>query len=176
MDIRGHCLEFQEDSYTSRFGRERIHKIDILHKEAGNPAATLIADLTQENEIPKNTFDCIICTYTLHLVYEFKKMISELYRVLQQNGVLLIAVPSIMTCYPQYHEFWRFTPEGLHLLLSEFFGSENIIVRAYGNSLTAAGELRGLTIREFSKSELDQHDSRYPMVVCSRARKSHLSE
>ena len=30
-------LEFQEDTYTSRFGRDAVTKLDILHKEPGNP-------------------------------------------------------------------------------------------------------------------------------------------
>lgn len=171
QDIRGHCLEFQEDSYTSRFGGEKVAKIDILHKEEGRPNVTIVADLTKVNEIPSNTFDCIICTYTLHVVYEYRRMVSEMYRILKPNGVLLVAVPCITINYSQYHELWRFTPEGLNLLLSEYFGADSVEIRTYGNSLTAVGELRGLTLHEFSKEKLDQHDSRYSLVVCARARK-----
>jgi len=172
VDIKGVCLEFQEDSYTSQFGGEKVLKVDILHKEEGNPKATIVADLTAENTIPSDIYDCIICTYTLHLVYKFQRMVSELHRILRPGGVLLVAVPCISTCYSKYHEFWRFTPEGLTLLLAECFVADNIMVKFYGNSLTAAGELRGLRLHEFSNKEAQRHDSRYPLVVCARAQKN----
>jgi hypothetical protein len=72
----------------------------------------------------------------------------------------------------QQHEFWRFTPEGLHRLLASAFGVENVLVRAYGNSLTAAGELRGLVVHEFTAKELASHDPRFAVEVCARAYKA----
>jgi SAM-dependent methyltransferase len=168
-DIRGHCAEFQEDSYTSRFGGPKVAKIDILHKDHDNPRATIIADLTKENSILPNVFDCIICTYVFHIIFELEKMIAELYRILKPEGVLIVAVPDITVGTPQYHELWRFTAEGLHLLLAQEFGMENVTVRTYGNSLVAAGELRGLVQPEFTKAELDYHDPYFAIVVCARA-------
>src|SRR6187399_1812197 len=40
-DIRGHCLEFQWDTYTRRFGGPAVTKSDILHHDVSNPVATL---------------------------------------------------------------------------------------------------------------------------------------
>ena len=77
-DIHGHCLEFQEDSYTTRFGGAGVTKLDILHIDDSNPKATIVADLTQPNEIPDNSFDCIICTHVLHMIFDFDKAISFL--------------------------------------------------------------------------------------------------
>jgi hypothetical protein len=171
-DIHGHCLEFQEDTYTSRFGRDAVTKLDILHKESGNPHATIVTDLTQPNTIPSSEFDCIICTYTLHAVFDYYKMICELHRILKKDGVLHVAVPHIMLCYPQYHEFWRFTPEGLEAVLVSVFGVGNVTIKGYGNSLTSAGDLRGLVARDFSKDELGHHDLRFAMVVMGRAVKT----
>jgi Methyltransferase domain len=168
-DIRGHCLEFQEDWYTSEFGGERVTKSDILHKERGNSNATIVADITGPNDVPNNLFDCIICTYVLNVIFELDKAISELYRILKPGGVLLVAVPQAAMCDPQWHDLWRFTPEGLHLLLAKAFGAENVTVRAYGNSLSVAGDLRGLVADEFTQRELDYHDVRFAIVVCARA-------
>jgi SAM-dependent methyltransferase len=119
--------------------------------------------------LSSNVFDCIVCTYVLHLVFEKEKIVTELYRTLKPGGVLLVAVPDITVCYPQYHELWRFTAEGLHELLARVFGAGNVSVRTYGNSLTAAGMLRGLGSRDFTQAELDYHDPRYILVVCARA-------
>jgi len=171
-DIRGHCLEFYEDFYTTRFGGPSVTRLDILHKDNGNPQATLVADLTQPNPLPENYFDCIICTHVLHVIFELNKAVSELYRILKPGGVLLVGVPHVSMCDPNWHEIWRFTPEGLSLALSKVFGEKNVGVRAYGNSLTAAGEIRGLSATEFTPAELGFSDPRFAVEVCARAVKS----
>ncbi len=169
VDIRGSCLEFQEDSYASRFGGGRVSRLDVLHKDPGNPRATIIADLTHANAIPGGCFDCIICTHVLHVIYDLDKALSELHRILKPAGVLLVALPGLSMCDPKWHELWRFTPEGLRLKLADTFGDENVIIKAYGNSLTAAGEVRGLIANEFTERELNSHDPRFAVEVCARA-------
>lgn len=172
-DIRGRCLEFDEDRYTSRFGASDVSSLEILNKEEGNPKATIIADLTRPNTIPDDSFDCIICTFVLHIVFDLEKIVAELYRVLAPNGVLLVAVPQTTINYPYHHELWRFTPEGLQMLLTRAFGEGGVTVRAYGNSLTAAGWLRGLVGRDFTAAERNHHDARFAIMVCARAIKRH---
>ncbi len=174
--IHGHCLEFHENRYTSRYGGSRVAKIDILSKEDDNPRATIVADLTKAPDIPSNLFDCIICTHTLHMIFEVDKAVSELYRILKPRGVLLVAVPTIGRAYLECHEKWRFTPEGLQLLLARVFGDENVIVRAYGNSLTAAGTLRGLVAHEFTREELNYHDLRFTMETCAKGNEAEFAK
>lgn len=170
-DVRGHCLDFQQDTYATRFGSGTVTKLDILHIDDSNPLATIVADLTKPNDIPDNQFDCIICTHVLHIIGELDKAVAELYRILQPGGVLLVAVPHVSMCDPGFHEMWRFTPEGLTFVLAKAFGAENVILRAYGNSLTAAGEIRGLVASEFRNSTLNYHDARFAVEVCARANK-----
>lgn len=173
-DIQGHCLEFEDDLYTSRYGRERVKKLDILHKEEGNPKATIIADLTKPNQIPSNQFDCIICTFMLHWIFELDKFVSELYRILKPGGILLIAVPQVSMCDIPHHDFWRFTPECLNTILSRIFGVENVTGEAYGNSLSTVADLRGLVVHELSQAELEYYDERFALVVCARAIKPSI--
>ena len=168
-DIRGQCLEFADDWYTSRVGGSAVKRVDILHIDGSNPAATIVADLTKPNKIPSEQFDCIICTFVLHVIGELDKAVADLRRILRKDGVLLVAVPHISMCDPQYHELWRFTPEGLSRVLGSAFGAERVTVRAYGNSLTAAGQIRGLVPDEFTRAELDHHDERFAVTVCARA-------
>lgn len=170
-DVRGHTLEFFSDDYTTRLGRDRVVKKDFLNLEEGNPNTTILADLTKPNSIPSDQFDCIICTHVLHVIYEFDKAIADLYRILKPGGVLLLAVPHVSMCDPAWHELWRFTREGLQSVLGKQFKSANIAMRAYGNSLTAAGQLRGLVAHEFTKKELHRHDERFAVEICARATK-----
>ena len=69
-DIRVHILEVGGDSYTRKFRGDRVTKSDILHIVKGNLKATIIADLTCAGHIPSDTFDCIIFTQTLQMIYE----------------------------------------------------------------------------------------------------------
>ncbi len=167
--IQGHCLEFQDDTYASRLGGKHVTALDILHRDPGNPQTTIVADLTTKNEIPDSLFDCIICTYVLNVVSDPTAVVSELYRILKPTGVLLVAVPHIAIDYREHHELWRFTEEGLRLLLNKSFGADDVATRGYGNSLIAAGWLRGLVARDFRRAELEYHDPRFAMAVCAKA-------
>jgi SAM-dependent methyltransferase len=171
-DIHGHCLEFQDPAYAVWFGGAALTKLDILHIDDSNPRATLVADLTKPNEIPTGLFDCIVCTHVLHIVYELGRIVAEMHRILKPGGVLLVAVPCVSMWEPQEHELWRFTPDGLRKILASAFGAANVVVHAFGNSLTSAGELRGLVAEEFTHQELEYQDERFPVEVCARAVKA----
>ena len=99
------------------------------------------------------------------MIFEVEKALTEMYRILKPDGVLLVAVPQMSMCDPDWHEFWRFTPEGLQRLLEKVFGAENVLVCGYGNSLVAAGEIRGLITNEFSQKEINTNDPRFAIEV-----------
>lgn len=168
-EIRGHCLEFQEDAYTTRFGGSAVTTLDILHRDMTNPRATVIADLTKPNGLPSAQFDCIVCTHVLHVISELDRAVWELHRILKPGGVLLVAVPHVSMCGLQRDELWRFTPDGLARVLAMAFGDAHVTLRSYGNSLTAAGEIRGLVSEEFTKATLHYHDARFAVEVCACA-------
>jgi hypothetical protein len=167
-DIRGRCLEFQDSHYTRRFGDDRVTRSDVLHKDSGNPEATIVADLMLDNSLTADSFDCVVCTHVLHVIPDPGRAVSELFRILRPGGVLLLAVPGISMCDQSCGELWRFTPGGIRTLLANQFG-EMVEVRSYGNSLTAACELRGVVAEELLGSELDFVDDAYPVEVCARA-------
>jgi SAM-dependent methyltransferase len=169
--VRGRCLEFQEDKYTTRLGGEAVSSLDILHVDASNPRATIVADLTQPNDVRSDSFDCVVCTFVLHVIQDVERCVRELRRILAPGGTLLVAVPHISMCDQRYGEIWRFTPEGLARILGDVFGEEGVEVSAYGNSLVSAGQLRGLVTDEFTPAELDHHDPRFALIVCAAATK-----
>jgi SAM-dependent methyltransferase len=163
--IRGRCLEFHDSGYVSRFGGGRPSRIDVLDLTADNPNATLVADLTKRNDIPSETFDCIVCVHVLHLVYEADAFTRELHRLLAPGGALLVAVPGTSMIDPNWTEFRRWTPLGIETLLGQFFRSADIHVESYGNSLAAAAEMRGLASDEIAPWELNAKDDIFPVEV-----------
>ena len=79
-DVRGRVLEMGDPNYTVKFGDDRVTKSDVLNYVEGNPKATIVADLTDAPHIPDNTFDCIIITQTLQMIYDIHAVIAEMHR------------------------------------------------------------------------------------------------
>lgn len=167
--IQGRCMEFNDSGYVRRFGKKRPTRIDVLDLSTDNPAATIVADLTQPNDIPSDTFDCIVCVHVLHLVYEADVFTRELHRLLAPQGTLLVAVPGTSMIDPNWTEYRRWTPLGIQTLLGQFFQSSKIQVECYGNSLAAAAEMRGLASDEITSWDLDARDDIFPVEVCGLA-------
>lgn len=171
-DIQGRCLEFDDRNYTQRYGGPDVACSDVLHLDHSNPKATVVADITKPNAIPDNTYDCIVCTYVLHVIEDVGPAIACMHRILRPGGVLLCAVPAIMGASEEFGDLWRFTRLGLRHALLPAFGDPNINVRAYGSSIVAAGEMRGMLADEFTSQELHAHDPMFGIVVCARALKA----
>ncbi|MGB5435102.1 MAG: glycosyltransferase [Maribacter sp.] len=79
--IRGRVLEIGDNAYTLKYGGSNVTKSDILHIDDSNEQATFIGDLSNAPHIPSNSFDCIVLTQTLHLIYDFKGAIETCYRL-----------------------------------------------------------------------------------------------
>ncbi|HZO59720.1 MAG TPA: glycosyltransferase [Solirubrobacterales bacterium] len=170
-DVHGHVLEFGDDEYTRRFGGSRVARSDVLAVEDTNPDANIIGDLANADHIPSNTYDCIICTQTLQLVYDVRAGIRTLHRVLKPNGVLLATVPGITPIRPEegWDWYWSFTPLVVKRLLEEVFPAENMVVQGRGNVLSAVAFLEGLAVEELRPAELEHTDPAYPVTVEIRA-------
>jgi len=98
-DIQGHVLEFGDDSYTRRFGSDRVTTRDVLNYLYPTEETTFLADLVSAPEIPSGMFDCVICTQTLRLVRDARAAIRTLHRVLKPGGVLLATFPGLSQTY-----------------------------------------------------------------------------
>jgi SAM-dependent methyltransferase len=172
-DIHGRVLEIKDDLYTSRFGGGRVTTSDVLHPEEGNPAATIIADLTRGDHMRSDTFDCIVLTQTLHLIYDVRAALTTLYRILKPGGVLLATVSGISKIsredMDRWGHHWSFTSRSAKQLFGEFFPPEQVQVEAYGNVLSTIAFLHGLASDDLRQNELDHVDPDYEMLIAIRA-------
>lgn len=177
-DVRGHVLEFAGDEYATRFGGgragpdERVERVDVMDIDPANPRATIVADLSEPGTLPAASFDCIICTQVLMLIFDFRAALAGLQQALKPGGVLLITVAGISrNCDPEVDgsDYWRFTSRSLQRLLEEQFPADAVSVRSYGNVRSASGFLYGLAAEELSAAELDPHDRNYEVTVAGRA-------
>ena len=157
-------------------GDSAITALDVLHADASNPIATIVGDLATGAGIPEDSFDCVICTQTLHVIYEVEAAIATLQRMLKPGGVALVTIPGItQTCRPDrdlWGDYWRFTTLSARRLFESAFAPEGVRVEAYGNVLAASAFLYGLAAEELRREELEPRDPDYEMLIAVRSQRS----
>ena len=171
-DIRGDVLEIGDDLYSRRFGRG-IEKQDILRYPAG-PKATIVGDLAEPGTLPSESFDCIILTQALHLIFDMTAAVQQLHRALRPGGVLLVTVPGISPVVGgewQESWYWSLTENALKRLLSGPFQSSEVSVTSFGNLFAATAFLHGACVEEVDRSKLQPNMEAYPVTVAARARR-----
>ena len=175
-DIVGEVMEIGDDTYTRRFGHaELLRSIDVLHAADGNPKATLVGDLASGDGLPRDRYDCIICTQTLQSIYRVQDAVHTLYQALRPEGVVLATVPGISQALrpdrDQWGDYWRFTTTSARKVFEEAFPAEEVKVEAYGNLVSATAFLHGLVVEDLLPQELDPRDPDYELLIAIRARR-----
>jgi SAM-dependent methyltransferase len=171
--IRGRVAEVQDSTYTMRYGAGRVSASVVVDIDAGNPGATLIADLEDVGSLSRDAFDCIILTQTLHLLRRPHHCIDNCFLALRAPGVLLATAPSVSRVSPTYPDgdFWRFTPAGMTELFTRHWPGD-FSVHAFGNLRTCVAFLLGETQEDLPDTVLDDHDPRFPLTVAVEAHKT----
>jgi SAM-dependent methyltransferase len=170
-DIAGRTLEMGDDEYTRRYGDDRTRR-DVLHVHARNPAATIVGDLADAPQIADGTFDCIVVTQTLHLIYDVGLAVATLYRILRPDGVVLATFPGISQLSGDEWSrtwSWGFDSRLARRLFAAHFGEHNVTVEAHGNSLAAAAFLQGLATADLPPAQLDADEEGCELLVAVRA-------
>ncbi|MFE4503275.1 class I SAM-dependent methyltransferase [Rhodococcus sp. NPDC056743] len=170
--ITGSVLEIGERTYTQAFG-QGVTRSDMLHV-ADVEDATYVADLTDAPNVPSNTYDCIILTQTLQMIFDTNAAVQTLHRILKPGGVVLCTVPGIsQIADPVWNStwYWSFTELAVNRLFGGPFPRDGVDVRAFGNVLSATAFLHGMADRELKRQELNVFDPEYPVIVTVAARK-----
>lgn len=173
--IRGRVLEIGDSHYSRRFGGDKVEAFEVLHAVAGNPAATLVGDLTDPSTLPEGVMDCFICTQTLNCIFDIQRAVAGAGHLLKPGGTLLVTVSGISQVsrydMERWGDYWRFTSASLGRLLSPVFGE--VEVTSYGNLPAALAFLQGLAVEDLPDAALlDVVDADYPLVICALARKA----
>jgi SAM-dependent methyltransferase len=87
--------------------------------------------------VSAGAFDTALCTEVLEHVPSPRNLLAQVHRSLRPGGRLLMTVPFAARWHFIPHDYWRFTPSGLSLLLQEG-GFEDIVIQSRGNPLTVA--------------------------------------
>jgi len=69
-----------------------------------------------------NSVDVVLCTEVIEYVYDYKKLLFEMSRVLKQDGVLLLSFPFVCSLHgDDKYDYYRFTEALIRKELSENF-------------------------------------------------------
>lgn len=174
-DVRGRVLEIADNTYTRQFGGRRVVQSDVLHISPAEPNATIIGDLTNLDHVPADTFDCIILTQTLQVIYDVRAALRTVQRILKPGGVILATFPGISPIsrydMERWGYYWGFTSLSARRLFGEVFPESGVQVKAYGNVLAATAFLYGMATEELRQEELEYADPDYEVIISVRARK-----
>lgn len=178
-DIKGRAMELGDATYIKRFGTG-VTQIDVLHVVAGNPEATIIADLTDADQIPSDAFDCIIFTQALQMIYDMKAAMGTLYRILKPGGVVLMTTHGTSKIARRlgrddWGEYWRLTAQGVGALVRDVAPDAELSVTSYGNVMSAGAFLYGLAAEDLKAAELDAADDDFEIILGARIRKPAAS-
>jgi len=136
VDIGG-GLRVKKDSgnrydYKREWIRPLLEKVDY---KIIDPVPDYRPDLVGNiHHLPldSNSVDAILCLAVLEHVEDPPKAISEILRVLKPGGYCLLYVPFLFYYHAEgsyYKDYWRFTEDGLKLLVKDFSNIEISPVR-----------------------------------------------
>jgi SAM-dependent methyltransferase len=165
-DVRGRGVEIYEPTYLERFGGGALERIDVLDADPEATRATIRGTLSA---LPRDSFDCFICTQTLQLIPDPLAALRTAHDALAPGGTLLLTVPGISQIVPgeAFPDHVRYTSHGLRTLAAEVFDAPE--VRAHGNVRTAAAFLYGLAEEDLDPAAFATDDPAYELVVTLRA-------
>jgi SAM-dependent methyltransferase len=174
--ITGRVLEVGDDSYSRRFGGNRVESFEVLHAAQDNTAATIVGDLTDPATLPENAYDCFICTQTFNFIFDVQKAVQGSCRLLKPGGVLLATVAGISQIsrydMDRWGDYWRFTSASVERLFSPVFRG-GATVECFGNALAACAFLQGIAVEDLPDTALlDEHDHDYQVIIAITARKA----
>lgn len=85
-------------------------------------------------------FDIVICDQVLEHVIDPIRAVATLRQLMRPSGHLLVGTPFLVRLHYYGGDYWRFTPDGLKVLL-EFGGLRPLWLRSWGNRSAVIGNL-----------------------------------
>ncbi|MDD6627676.1 MAG: methyltransferase domain-containing protein [Lachnospiraceae bacterium] len=172
--IAGDVLEIAENTYTKKYGGERVKNSYMLHVENDMPPF-IKGNFETGEGIEREKVDCIILTQTLPFIFDVESALKNIYKMLRPKGTLMITVSALEQIsrfdMERWGDYWRFTDLSLRKLIKQSGFDEIQKIDIYGNVKVACGILYGVAAEEFSKTDLDYYDEDYPVIICAVCKK-----
>ncbi len=112
------CAGWEPNLYRPLFPGKRYIKQDM--QDFDPPCIDVICDIADMKAISGESIGLVLNLESLeHLPYP-QRAIDEIHRVLRLKGLLILTTVMHFKIHRAPKDYWRFTPEGLELLLNRF--------------------------------------------------------
>jgi len=112
------CAGWEPNFYQPLFPGKKYIKQDM--QDFDPPCIDLVCDVADMKPIVSETIGLVLNLESLeHLPYP-QRAIDEIHRVLRPNGLLILTTVMHFKIHRTPKDYWRFTPDGIELLLSRF--------------------------------------------------------
>lgn len=173
-DIHGCVMEIADNTYTKKYGENRVNKSIVLHVK-GWGKNSIKGNLETGEGLSDEMVDCLICTQTLQYIYDVKSAMKNILKILKPGGVALVTLPGIKSlCLfddEKWGEKWSFTVKSAEYLCHEIVDKDHYKVDAYGNVKVAIAYLYGLCCEDMSEEDFKYNDPQFPFLITVRIRK-----
>jgi hypothetical protein len=178
-DIRGRALEIGTTETIRHYGGRALTRADAIDLAAHSPEVTVVADLTDAQEIAAEAYSCFVNQFTMHLIYDLDSALFHSLRILEPGGRLLVNFPCVEYLFARgldmgtgapLYVFWQFTPLQVENLLRRAgLTEDDFELRTYGNLFTRVAYQMNMPAEELTPAELEHADPGHPLLVCVRA-------
>ncbi|PIR05759.1 hypothetical protein COV56_01075 [Candidatus Kuenenbacteria bacterium CG11_big_fil_rev_8_21_14_0_20_37_9] len=134
--LEGKVIDLGSGSGAS-YHKYLSNKAELI-KTDGRAAKNLDAqiDLNDQLKIPGNFFDNAILFNVLYILKDPSHSLKEINRILKPGGKLLLSTPLIFNESPEPVDYWRFTFQGLRIILEQS-GFKNIKIIRMGERFSS---------------------------------------
>jgi len=112
------CAGWEPNFYQPLFPGRRYIKQDM--QDFDPPCINIICDVCEMKPIPDESVGLVLNLESLEHLPHPQRAIDEIYRVLRPEGLLILGTVMHFKIHPCPKDYWRFTPDGLELLLRRF--------------------------------------------------------
>jgi SAM-dependent methyltransferase len=161
-------------AFLDRLGRQTSSTVEIsgtMHRDSPWRSYETLSfpgfDLCSST--PARTFDVVICEQVLEHVVDPWRAAETLRLLCRPGGHLVVTTPFLIKVHREPQDYWRFTPEGLRILL-ERAGLECLEVKSWGNRSCVRRNF--LHWAPYQRWRSLRNESDFPIVVWAFARRS----
>jgi SAM-dependent methyltransferase len=104
--------------YQSLFRGKRYVKQDSRGFDP--PCIDIVCDIGDMKPIPDESFGLVLNLESLEHISNPQKAIDEIHRILRPKGLLILTTVMQFKTHLAPRDYWRFTPDGIELLLNRF--------------------------------------------------------
>jgi SAM-dependent methyltransferase len=112
------CAGWEPNYYQPLFPGRRYIKQDM--QDFDPPCIDILCDISDMKPISDESIGLVLNLESLEHISYPQKAIDEIRRILKPEGLLILTTVMHFKIHPAPKDYWRFTPEGLELLLGRF--------------------------------------------------------